>query len=992
MKLRLKAWRAWRCMLMTSAILTSGLNLLAAGAQEIAPSALAEIQGLEQEKTARTPAQQKMDSNLIYAHRKLRTGAASRAAPHMQPDVKFQADGRVLVDITATVSEALLAFIRQNGGEVTSSFPQYEAIRALVPLTAIEAIAGQPDVRFVSRAHEGRTNASTTDPEGDICHEADLARSAFGADGTGIKVGVLSSDDASNALAVAIRDLPNNVTTLPGQSGISVASEAEGTAMLEIIYRLAPGAQLYFATGLSPTATNFSQGESGMASNILALAAAGCNIIVDDISYPDESPFQEGQPIARAVQAVSDQGVLYFSSARNSGNEDSGHSGTWEGDFADGGAVGPPISGVEAGRLHNFGGGTNYDVVTALNNPRADLFWSDPLGASTNDYDLFVLDPTGASIAASSTTTQNGTQDPYEAVSTLSADQRIVIVQRSGAGRFLHLDTGRSQLALNTAGNVRGYNCSSATNAYCVAATPAHDRHGTGEPIGPYPLPFTGGAANYVEFFSSDGPRRLFYYPDGTPITPGNFSSTGGSLLVKPDFTAADGVATSLPLGGLNPFFGTSCAAPHAAAIAALLLSYNPSLTPAQFRAVLINTALPVTVDSARTAGAGIIMAYPALASVSANYWTNTAGGKWEGAGNWALGKAPDRFHTILISNTPSKTVTIDATTSGSFSGSLTMLNLTVSAPAGSTNTLLLSNAGLATPLSVINGAGSLSTSGNLVLETNGAVVVNHSAILLASNLYAGNLGGNTLLSITNGGTLTDALGYLGVNASSGNNAVLISGPGSVWNNTNNLELGNSGPSNTLTIANGGVVFDRIGNLGFNNSSTGNALVVSGSSSLWSNRLEVNVGVSGSGNTLVVTNGGAVVDPIGLLGFNGPSSSNSVVVTGSGSVWNNLSNLYVGQFSAGNQLTISNNGTVFAGNAYVGLAATNPANRITITGGSFYATNPLGNSVLDIRNGGLTLNSGTVLVNQLLLTNGANSLITFNGGLLGSGSATVNNG
>src|ERR1041384_3471436 len=242
-----------------------------AGAQGIAASALAEIQALEQEKSARTPAQQKIDSNLIYAHQKLSTGAASPAATHLQPDVKFQPDGRVLVDITATVSEPLLAFIRQRGGQVASSFPQYDSIRALVPLPAIEEIAARPDVRFVSRAHEGRTNASTTDPEGDVCHEANLARSAFGANGSGIKVGVLSNGDDSNTVAIAMGDLPSNVTTLPGQSG--APSDGEGTSMLEEIYRLAPGAQLFYATGSSPAATNLSQTESGMASHILARAA-----------------------------------------------------------------------------------------------------------------------------------------------------------------------------------------------------------------------------------------------------------------------------------------------------------------------------------------------------------------------------------------------------------------------------------------------------------------------------------------------------------------------------------------------------------------------------------------------------------------------------------------------------------------------------------------------------------------------------------------------
>src|SRR5439155_21405850 len=137
--------------------------------------------------------------------------------------------------------------------------PQYDSIRALVPLPAIERIAGRADVRFISRAHEGRTNLSSADPEGDVCHEANLARATFGADGTGVKVGVLSNGDDSNAIAVAVGALPSNVTTLPGQSG--APSDGEGTAMLEEIYRLAPGAQLYYATGLPATAPNLAAAE-----------------------------------------------------------------------------------------------------------------------------------------------------------------------------------------------------------------------------------------------------------------------------------------------------------------------------------------------------------------------------------------------------------------------------------------------------------------------------------------------------------------------------------------------------------------------------------------------------------------------------------------------------------------------------------------------------------------------------------------------------------
>jgi subtilisin family serine protease len=107
----------------------------------------------------------------------------------------------------------------------------------------------------------------------------------------------------------------------------------------------------------------------------------------------------------------------------------------------------------------------------------------------------------------------------------------------------------------------------------------------------------------------------MFFNADGSPITPGNFSSTGGRVFEKPDITAADGVTTSLPRGGLNPFHGTSAAAPHAAAIAALVLSYDRTLKPEQVRDILIRTARPIDGGAGRnnTAGAGIVMAFEAV-------------------------------------------------------------------------------------------------------------------------------------------------------------------------------------------------------------------------------------------------------------------------------------------------------------------------------------------------------------------------------------------
>src|SRR5262249_19101801 len=171
--------------------------------------------------------------------------------------------------------------------------------------------------------------------EGDITHLAYAARAAFGATGRGVKIGVLSDGVTSLSLSQSTGDL-GPVTVLSGQGG----SGDEGTAMLEIVHDLAPDAQLFFATAFKSI--------TGFADNIRALRAAGCDIIIDDVAYFVETPFQDGQAPgvisntngAAVIQAINDvvaSGALYFSAAANSGHLSAGTSGTWEGDFVDGG-------------------------------------------------------------------------------------------------------------------------------------------------------------------------------------------------------------------------------------------------------------------------------------------------------------------------------------------------------------------------------------------------------------------------------------------------------------------------------------------------------------------------------------------------------------------------------------------------------------------------------------------------------------------------------
>ena len=186
-----------------------------------------------------------------------------------------------------------------------------------------------------------------------------------------------------------------------------------------------------------------------------------------------------------------------------------------------------------------------------------------------------------------------------------------MIVKKTGAAdRFLHLNTNRGRLSIGTTGQTHGQN--SAANAYGCAATPAGAA---------FPNPFS--SLNVVEGFSSDGPPHLL--PGRRDADHARrFLGHGGLVRQKPDITAADGVSITGGGGFPNPFFGTSAAAPHAAAIAGLLKSANPSFTPAQTRAALIGSAIDIEAPGVdRDSGAGIIDAFAALQALGVPGFAN---------------------------------------------------------------------------------------------------------------------------------------------------------------------------------------------------------------------------------------------------------------------------------------------------------------------------------------------------------------------------------
>jgi uncharacterized repeat protein (TIGR01451 family) len=112
-------------------------------------------------------------------------------------------------------------------------------------------------------------------------------------------------------------------------------------------------------------------------------------------------------------------------------------------------------------------------------------------------------------------------------------------------------------------------------------------------------------------------------------------------LLQKPDITAADCVSTTL--GTFTPFCGRSAAAPHAGAIAALMLSASPAPTPALVRATLGATALDsMAAGVDRDSGYGIVMADRSAAA-------SDAAMTMSGPATVAVGK--NAVYTIMVTN-----------------------------------------------------------------------------------------------------------------------------------------------------------------------------------------------------------------------------------------------------------------------------------------------------------------------------------------------------
>lgn len=511
--------------------------------------------------------------------------------------VKVDSEGMIEVYIHCNeVGDENLSRLLDLGLDTEVINDELKIIQGWLPHDAIAEASELGFVDKITPPSYGHTRVGSITPNVVSEIGADQVISEFGIDGSGVKIGVISNGIGDLASSQASGDLP---FVQIGNAG----SGNEGTAMLEIIHDIAPGADLAFHTGNSTLL--FIQAVEFFCNN-------GVDIIVDDIGYLSEPFFQDGSVAQAAADAVN-QGKVFVSAA---GNDQDRHyqalyidvdPGDAESNNHDFGAAAGQASTNRMSYFLPAGG----EVVVVLQ-------WSDSFGASSNDYDLFLVEAGTTTVIDSSTDVQNGDDDPIEIAGVennggSSGIFEIVIDKFSGEDQTL-------EIVFNGNGSLLEFNVPDDS----VYGHPAH------------PDVIASGATDdgVIDLFSSFGPSSIFHNPVVTVSSRDTGPSLNAAALLesrpKPDISAPNRIPTTVP--GFSNFTGTSAAAPVLAAAAALvyqaaefaainLASVQSSdsitstrQTPQEIRDILMDTADdigPPGFDN--TSGAGIVDAFAAV-------------------------------------------------------------------------------------------------------------------------------------------------------------------------------------------------------------------------------------------------------------------------------------------------------------------------------------------------------------------------------------------
>ncbi len=516
--------------------------------------------------------------------------------------------------------------------------------------------------------------------QADIALLADVARARYDVDGSGIKVGIIST--SYNYLGGADYDiehgvLPDNVTVVIDDNH----DDDEGRAMAQLVHSIAPGAELYVSSWkkFGPDPTTMQQAmdiQKKFAERINDLVELGCTVIVDDIYDPLEPWFQDG-PVSLAVDDAVNQRVAYFSAAGNNSNvsyqsevslvhapntlidkwndSDTGTSPEYTEALSDPSlrfhnfAQGNEINVLQEVFIPNYNSKSSFvvqwDQVWDANNSAVEVWFFDehkkPIGKaySQNEYPIAVISFAGMPAQENQPALPPfKKQEPFFVAFTYDMDGFEGDNHPHGNdGKdaptfFKWIATLNGIGVINNQSNQVTVDPPSGFQGSSTAW--GHNNSRLGAAVGAaayWNTPAYNQADPLLTSFSSWGGTPIFFEQDKHGET---IRLPEPEIRQQPQFTAPqEGNTTffgypSYEKNLLPNFQGTSAAAPNTAAVAALMLQLNPSLTPSDIYEILAETAvsmsnpyyhLPDFPDDQfnYATGAGLIQAKDAVAAIA---------------------------------------------------------------------------------------------------------------------------------------------------------------------------------------------------------------------------------------------------------------------------------------------------------------------------------------------------------------------------------------
>ncbi len=466
----------------------------------------------------------------------------------------------VLHDLSSPEARAV---IESLGGVVEGEITGLT--QALVPVTSLVVLESQEGIRYLRPPLEANVPILPEfDSQGGVAGtpivgeevgktNADTWHSA-GYTGSSVKVGIIDYFDGGLwDSAVAAGELPAatgvfcQVLGGPCDLWTVIPDSQHGEGVAEIIHEMAPAADLYLATVLTTT---------DLQAAIDYFAAYGVDIVSRSLTASYDGPGDGTGPLATVIENAVAAGMTWFSSAGNSAGDSLSDGEYWRREWTDENANGwmdSPTGGEYFAYDCRFANGVR---------------WNDFSSFDPTDYDIYVFDNMGDSVAAAievSNDRQSSGALPLEHdIPCRSTDDNAEIDYFSI--RLMSEGDGASgdilEFMVNRGGVSGWQNPYSASGPASDTASPGALSVGAVDPA----------LGTSIAGYSSQGPTN--------------------DERTKPDLSAASCISgyTYAP----RCFRGTSAAAPVAAGAAALVIDAGLGTTPAQLKGYLLSNA---TVD-----------------------------------------------------------------------------------------------------------------------------------------------------------------------------------------------------------------------------------------------------------------------------------------------------------------------------------------------------------------------------------------------------------